>query len=733
MSSSQWNISPSVNVSSQGCPSSLIPWHSTPLSSITTSVSSLQNPSNQLCVSGCCVPCGFSHAMAPTVEHLQETFVVLAYFAFLFSLFLIVSHLVNSRLTINAYTTLQSTAIVIFSIPFSFFLINAKQTVCYDSITLSSGQSNGFCLAQGFLFVLGFHAVALSLLMRTLSIYFLVVRSKTIPRVYPTIFTLGVSVVFAAASVKHIVYEGGIFCAPSRTTTKPLLQIPLIIYSSVGLLLSLGTTISVTKSLLVIKTNIHKSHFPSSLSANVTNTSNSSNHSGPPPSSSSSSSSSTCFSSTRSIPKLQLVKMSISAYLNSAKLLWRTYVMSLFFGAVMVFVAIQYTLSTRSGSLVNDRLATPDWIRCILSYHELHATSASTTSNSSTSPNSGTSTTVKLNSNISSAATTKLVYDACSPYLTGQPIYIRTLTTIILLQLFTVLFLITEYRLFLFRAWCKMLRNPAALFNKKKSNELLDTLDDSLEKVWLPEKLQHGFLGNNSNNGDHDCYNNETQRFPLFSAKRWFNGSTSSSDKATQTALENQLLAFAEAHEQERRREERVQAEVLKEYPEWYNVVMLQGKRGSVGEGSENLDRGKEGDTGKTNDGVSGFVRPTFNETSKADTNTSTNTSTNNDTSFINNNGINTNNTNILNNSNNSNDNDHVLLAPPIQFPTKIAAPQFPRALRSYCNSSSNNHKSLHSYNSSLHSEKSMDFMTFLNSTKPKPSSKKNKKTFDRN
>lgn len=84
--------------------------------------------------------------MSRPVEQLQETFVLLAYASFLMSVFLVLSHMVNIRLTINAYTTLQSLSIIIFCIPFSFFLIDAKKQ--FALITLLIQQVNQMSTAK---------------------------------------------------------------------------------------------------------------------------------------------------------------------------------------------------------------------------------------------------------------------------------------------------------------------------------------------------------------------------------------------------------------------------------------------------------------------------------------------------------------------------------------------------------------------------------------------------------
>lgn len=396
--------------------------------------------------------------MALPVERLQETVVLLAYIGFLFSLFLIISHVVNRRLTINAYTTLQSLSIIIFCIPFSFLVIHAKKTVCFDPITHSTGKSNIYCHTQGILFVLGFHAVVLSLVVRVFSIYMIVVWSRNIPRVYPTILTLGIATTFASASGPFITYEGGAFCSPSPHTTKALLQVPLLIYSCVGILLQVGTTFSVTKTLWIVRTNITKSRYPDS--ANF------------------------------QLKKRQKFNIGIVSYLKSIKLLWRTYILSMFLAAVMAFVTFQYMLLTRHGSYVNDRLATIDWVSCIL---------------------------------------VKGTEDKCRKYLQGEGMYVRTLVIVILLLLFTILFLTTEFRVFLFRAWFQFLKHPKAFFSRKRSDRILDSLDDALSNVWLPEKLQNKFLGSFRYNRN---------------------------EAATQRALEAQLVLFTENQANQRQMEE---------------------------------------------------------------------------------------------------------------------------------------------------------------------------------
>lgn len=411
--------------------------------------------------------------MSRPVEQLQETFVLLAYASFLMSVFLVLSHMVNIRLTINAYTTLQSLSIIIFCIPFSFFLIDAKKTVCFDHITHSTGKSNVYCQTQGVLFVLGFHAVVLSLVVRVFSIYMTIVCSRSIPRVYPTIMTLGISIVFGSASSSFITYEGGVFCSPSPRTTKFLLQIPLIIYSCIGILLQLGTTIAVTKTLWIVRSNIIKSQQPADFKFKFS----------------------------------QKLKIILISYFKSVKLLWRTYILSMFLAAVMVFVTIQYVLLTRHGSRINDRLATIDWVSCIL---------------------------VKGNQ------------QKCTKYLEGQGMYIRTLVTVILLLLFTILFLMTEYRVFLFRAWFQFLKHPSALFSQDRSDRILDTLDDSLSKVWLPEKLQNSFLGS-------------------FKGKR--------NESATQRALEAQLVLFTENQEKQRKLDEEDQLAHCENYQQGLSSI----------------------------------------------------------------------------------------------------------------------------------------------------------------
>lgn len=315
-------------------------------------------------------------------------------------------------------------------------------------------------MAQGVLFVLGFHLVVLSLVVRVFSVYLLVVWSRNIPRIYPTVLTFGIAGAFAGASGSFITYEGGVFCSPSPRTTKALLEIPLLIYSCIGILLQLGTTVAVTKTLVSVKINIMKSRILSTEKLQL------------------------------SVPnKAKIVVMS---YLKSAKLLWRTYITSMFLGAVMVFVTVQYTLYSRHGAMINDRLATADWVSCILT-------------------GSGES--------------------RCKKYLEGEGIYKRTLITVILLLLFIILFLMTEYRIFLFRAWYQFIKNPGALISKTKSNGILDNLDDSLSRVWLPEKLQNSFLGSAR-------------------VKR--------NESATQKTLEAQLVAFAKNQEQQRLDEEQM-------------------------------------------------------------------------------------------------------------------------------------------------------------------------------
>lgn len=462
-----WDLPNRINESEHGCPEYLLPWE--PIYEDDPS----QLEATRLCLSGCCQPCGWRHDMSPTAERLQETFVVLSYLGFLLSLFLILSHFVNKRLTINAYTTLQSLAIVIFCIPLSFFLIDEKQTVCYDPITQSTGKTNGYCEGQGILFVLGFHSVVLSVVVRVFSNFMLIVCERSVPRVYLTIVALGVSGAFAAASAPFITYEGGVFCHPAPKTSKALLQIPLLIYSCIGIVFQLITVFYVTRTLIVIKVAIMRSHIPSNESLNLS--------------------------------FKQKATIFFSSYYKSTHLLWRSYITSMFLSAVMVFVTLQYILSTRQGhsGKINDRLATLNWVGCILSKNKL---------------------------------------EDCSMYIEGQGMYVRTLISVILLQIFTLVFLMTEYRIFLFRAWLRFLKKPSAIFSRKKSDEILDTLDDSLSNVWLPEKFQNSFLGS-------------------LRVKR--------NESDTQKALERQLVLFTENQKNQQLFE---QDEELKKQEEHYQI-----------------------------------------------------------------------------------------------------------------------------------------------------------------
>lgn len=361
---------------------------------------------------------------------------IMGYISFFIALFLVLSRLVNRRMIINGYTPLQAISIIIFSLPLSFFLLKQRTNVCYDKITFAMGSRNASCEIQGLLLVFGNHSIVLCLVARVVSVFLLVVYKKNIPRVYLTFLVLGFSSLFAGLSSSHIRFNGGAMCGPAHPAMRRLIQIPVLSYSCLGLLLQFATSWYVTKTMAQVRLSILSSRVPDDLQHEYQHLNS---------------------------WQTQL-KVWASCHWKAVRLLWRTYVTSMFLGSVIVFAAIQYLISTTQYG-GNNRLVTQGWIACVI--------------NTSKEPD--------FDGDLSK----------CTNYLKGAGIYVRTLVGMILMLGFAIIFLFTELRIYLFRSWYRLLKaGPKALLSRKVSNDILDTIaDDELSKVWMPERLQNRFFG----------------------------------------------------------------------------------------------------------------------------------------------------------------------------------------------------------------------------------------------
>lgn len=411
----------------------------------------------------------------------------MGYLSFLIAFFLVLSRLVNRRMIINGYTPLQAISIIIFSLPLSFFVIKQRTNVCYDDITFAMGSRNSLCEIQGLLLVYGYHLIVLCLVARVLSVFLLVVFKKNIPRVYLTILILGLSSVFAGLASSHIRFNGGSMCWPAHYAMKKLVQIPVLSYSCLGLLLQFSTSWYVTRTMVHVRLSILSSRIPDDLRHRKQHI----------------------------ISWQTKTKVWASCHLKAVLLLWRTYVTSLFLGGVIVFAAAQYLIST-TGKTDNNRLATQEWIACVI-----------------------------IN-------TRKSDFDGdlsmCTTYLHGAGTYTRMLVGMILMLGFAIIFLFTELRMFLFKSWYRLLSaGPMALLSRKKSDAILDKIaNDELSRVWMPERLQNGFFGRDrSAIDDKNAHSNLDYQILMFKERkqqqerlhelRSFSGSSSSESARTRS------------------------------------------------------------------------------------------------------------------------------------------------------------------------------------------------------
>lgn len=360
---------------------------------------------------------------------------IMGFISLFIALFLVLSRLVNRRMTINGYTPLQAIFIIIFSLPLSFFLLKQRSNLCYDNITFAMGSRNGFCELQGLFLVFGYHSIVLCLVARGLSVFLLVVYKKNIPRVYLTVFIILLSSVFAGLSSSKIRFNGGSMCAPAHHTMRQFVQIPVLAYSIVGLVLQFATSWYVTKSMAEVRLSILRSQIPDDLHHKHSH----------------------LFS--------WRTKISVwaSCHIKAVRMLWRTYLICIFLGSTMIFAAVQYLIST-THNMGNTRLATQEWIACVITTNQ----------------------TPGFNGDISQ----------CKQFLQGAGMYARMLVGMLLMLGFSIIFLFTELRMYLLLSWYNLLKaGPKALLSRKKSDAILDTIvDDELSKVWLPERLQNKFF-----------------------------------------------------------------------------------------------------------------------------------------------------------------------------------------------------------------------------------------------
>lgn len=337
---------------------------------------------------------------------------------------------------LNGYTPLQAVAIIILSLPLSFFLVGQGNNVCYDVITFAMGSRNLPCEMQGLLLVFGTHSVMLCIVARVISVFMIVVFRRNVPRVVLTFFVIALSLTFTGLSSRHIRYNGGSICGPAHHAMRTLVEFPILSYSILGLILQFATATYVSVTMTKIRLSVMRARIPDDMKALH-----------------------------KDISLKTKIKVCAACHFKAICLLWRTYVTTLFLSGVIVFAAAQYIISTSHVVGDNYRLGTPEWVACVIQ---------------------------------SSQASD---YDGdvsdCKHFLQGEGTYKRTLVGTILMLGFTIIFLFTELRTFLFQSWYKLLKaGPRCLFSRKRSDAILDTIsDDSLTKVWLPERLQNRFMG----------------------------------------------------------------------------------------------------------------------------------------------------------------------------------------------------------------------------------------------
>lgn len=360
----------------------------------------------------------------------------MGYISFFIALFLLISRLVNRRMILNGYTPLQAVAIIILSLPLSFFLAGQGNNVCYDVITFAMGSRNLQCEIQGLLLVFGTHSVMLCIVARVISVFMIVVFKRNIPRVVLTFFVIAVTLTFTGLCSRHIRFNGGSICGPAHHAMRTLVEFPILSYSFLGLVLQFATATYVSVTMTRIRLSVMRTRIPDTMKAQH-----------------------------KDISLKTKIKVCAACHFKAICLLWRTYVTSLFLSGVIVFAAAQYIISTSHVVGDNYRLGTPEWVACVIESSQVH----------------------DYHGDVSE----------CKHFLQGEGTYKRTLVGTILMLGFTIIFLFTELRMFLFQSWYKLLKaGPRSLFSRQRSDAILDTIsDDSLTKVWLPERLQNRFLG----------------------------------------------------------------------------------------------------------------------------------------------------------------------------------------------------------------------------------------------
>ncbi|KAK9457641.1 hypothetical protein V1511DRAFT_179733 [Dipodascopsis uninucleata] len=252
-----------LNETSEGCPLPLLPWE--PLTA--TKYTDWFN-AHRFCTKGCCMACNYLSDMYHNVYALSKSDMSIGIASMVVSILLMVSQLLSRRLVVSEFNFMQALALFIATGATTIFGFINEPVFCQDKITPALGKYNPGCMIQNIWYMFGFQLIMLTLVVRILKMYCMVVFSKQIPqRIFMAIIII-ISAAFTAASAPFTAYSSGYFCSPSYPQNYYTTLIPSVIYTAISVTLQLLTAFSVIKTLYRVETSLHKAKENSALEDN---------------------------------------------------------------------------------------------------------------------------------------------------------------------------------------------------------------------------------------------------------------------------------------------------------------------------------------------------------------------------------------------------------------------------------------------------------------------------------
>ncbi|CAN6672902.1 hypothetical protein TRVA0_047S00650 [Trichomonascus vanleenenianus] len=392
------------------CPSPLLP--QTPLTGAAASQTQ-RLLASRICVEGCCISCYESFNDAAT-QRLNNATYISSFVVFFVALFILITYLVNPRLTINKYAGIQAASIVLVTGVTSFtpFALH-DGVVCHDNITPNNGFNSNRCMAEAVLFSFGELMMVFSLTMRIFTVFLKVVfKTRDINWYVCLAIIIVPSAILAGVGARNVDYEGGSMCTLNSVTTWWQVKVPQLIVSFIGIVLLIIIVLYVTSIIMQVSLDVDQ--------AKVGNKS---------------------FTVRR-------MWTCVKAFFRSILLLWRTFFCATFLASLIItnFFFRSYPWS-HVAPITGQR--TLEWAQCILNNANRFATEGELFN-----------------------------YCAPADRARGLEVYERRTITNLVFIFQVAFFLLSEFQVLMFVGWYRILKSPSAIFLRSRSNAILDSLEN---------------------------------------------------------------------------------------------------------------------------------------------------------------------------------------------------------------------------------------------------------------